>query len=132
MADEANTHVRDPKVVGWIIYLGVALMLAAIFAGIKIDMAYQFLFIVIVLTYVFGLAVCSVALWFVQNDAVRLALWGVGVACLAFAAMIAARAYSLELVFIGGILALILLYFGVLHVQRAQGSQSSYGDANDS
>jgi hypothetical protein len=132
LEDEVNTPVRSPKVVGGIIYLGVALMLAAIFAAAKIALPFQFILIVTILTYVFGLALCSVALWLVQNDAVRLALWGVGVACLAFAAMIAARAYSLEVVFIGGVLALILLYFGVLHVQRTRGAQSNHGEARDS
>jgi MFS family permease len=135
MTNVQNAEVHSHKRTGWIIaYLTVAMTFAAIFAGAKIDSvtSFQFILILTIFVYVVGLATFSVALWLIQNEAARLAVYGVGVACMAFTLMIVARFHALEIGAIGGILAIIVIYFGVLHVQRKQRLRSNTGEASDS
>ena len=65
MADEQNTEVHSHKLTGWIIaYLTVAMMLAAMVVGAKIDslMSFEYILILTILVYFVGLAAFSAAL----------------------------------------------------------------------
>src|SRR5262245_39454078 len=104
------------------------------FVGAKIDSetTFQFILILTIFVYAVGLTAFSVALWLVQNEAARLAVYGVGIVCMAFVAIIVIRLHALEMGAIGGILAIVLIYFGVHHVQRNQQLPSNTGEPNES
>jgi hypothetical protein len=134
MTNEQNAEAHSHKLTGWITCFIVAMMLAASFAGAKFDTvtSFQFILILTMPAHVVGLVAFSVALWLVQNEAARLAMYGVGVACMAFALIIVACFHALEIGAIGDILAIIVIYFGVLQVQKKQRLLANTGEASES
>jgi hypothetical protein len=119
----------------WMGYLVVALVLGAIYAPVLIvpRMAFASIVALTLVIYTSGLAAFAISAWLVRNETLRFTIYGVGMACMAFDAVMLVR-LGAPLVggFIGGVLVFALLLFGMRSVQRQRPTVSSDDEIHDS
>lgn len=118
--DNMQANDSQRKLAQWVAYLTVASIFAAIYAAAQMDFDASVLrtIILTLVIYFGGLVAFLVALWLIKTEVVRLAFYGLGIACMAFAVVVVVHLRAWTVGLIGGAVALILIYFGVTHIQK--------------